>query len=46
MSGYPVPPAMASGAGYRIIENAPLLQRNTLHVAASAEAFAALLASL
>lgn len=37
MSGYPVPPAMASGAGYRIIENAPLLQRNTLHVAASAE---------
>ena len=37
MSGYSVPPAMAGGTGYRIIENAPLLGRNTLHVAASAE---------
>lgn len=37
MSGYAVPPASMSGTGYRIIENAPLLGRNTLHVAANAE---------
>lgn len=37
MTSYPVPPATASGSGYRIIESAPLLGRNTLHVSATAE---------
>jgi UDP-N-acetylmuramate dehydrogenase len=36
VTGYVLPPATAEGAGYTIVENAPLEARNTFHVAARA----------